>query len=240
LFVSHNRCFRLLLIVLTALGYDCAAQQQIVTADGIFAHGNAVILFTKVSALDCMEPQADAAQIFVSTDQGKTWTKRGPAIDGSEFQYVLGTGGKLWVVGIHIAEGPAIDPFILAPVGAAYAWRLRRIYSDPSWLQGVAFRGKSTLIAWVSHVSLEAEDWTTGPTYAYESVNGGVSWKRTHRVKSVPKREPSLRFFQKISKQSGDWMTVDLDEGGFVVKHRDGPKAPWKTVSEFHTPDCPP
>src|SRR2546423_809622 len=103
-----------LLAVFAALSGAARAEAiERIRGRGILEKG-ALILFADVHG--CGPEQAlPVAQIFVSTDGGQTWVKRGPAIPGSEFEYVQAASDGVWIAGLHTAEGPGIDPFLLAP-----------------------------------------------------------------------------------------------------------------------------
>jgi len=59
------------------------------------------------------------------------------------------------VAGLHTAEGPGIDPFLLVPTDAASSdWRLRTISEGPAELRGLARAGVSAIFAWIHRVDI--------------------------------------------------------------------------------------
>jgi hypothetical protein len=122
-------CLALVLAFGASLG-DVApargAPSESIRVRGIFERGS-LYLFADVHGCGA-EPSLPAAQIFVSNDGGKTWSKRGPAVLGSDLEYVQASADGVWVAGLHTAEGPGIDPFLLVPTDAGSSdWRLRTI-----------------------------------------------------------------------------------------------------------------
>jgi len=115
------------------------------------------------------------AQIFVSTDAGKTWQKRGPALSGSEIMFARLNGQTLWAAGEHTAEGPAIDPFVLVPgQGATPDWASRLIFDGTAELVGVAVAGSQDLTAQVRKTDAHGEH--VSPTEQLVSHDAGLSW----------------------------------------------------------------
>jgi hypothetical protein len=214
---------------------QAAADRELVRAQGILARGDAVVLFTQVSQCATVsEPAVPAAQIFVSTDGGKTWSKKGPALEGKEFQYVYDTAAGLWVAGMHTLEGPA-DPFLLVPSKAPFEWNIHVIYEGSAALGRLAFGENRELLARIIHVDL-VNDRERG--YLHASSDGGRSWRMVGRAKrDYPK---GLREFAEIAKQTAKWRVVDGDDGGSRIEHRAGKREPWRTVSEFVAPSCDP
>jgi hypothetical protein len=126
------------------------APREPLRAKGIFADpkgGRAVYVFVDVHRCSA-EPSLPAAQILESPDDGKTWELTGARLEGSEFQLAQASPEGVWVAGLHIAEGPGIDPFLLAPVVPAdprEPWVLHPITSGPSELvKGRAGRAKES------------------------------------------------------------------------------------------------
>ena len=226
----------LLATVAASLGLASAGQEN-VNADGIFVLKDTVFLFTTVQKVPGCNTQSQpaVAQIYVSTDAGNTWTKRGPELEGSQFEYAYESGGKLWVAGEHTAEGPSIDPFVLVPGESQSEWVLHTIYKGPSELKGVAFQENGELVAWVRHVNVHPDN-LPGTTYIHKSSDGGRTWKTVGHVKGLS-GQPS-RKFPKIEKQSATWQVVDQGDRGFTVQHRQGEQEAWKTVSQFHLYPC--
>lgn len=225
-----------LLVVVGAVSVaQAATAPELVSAKGILARGDAVFLFAEVSHCATLaDPAVPAAQIFISTDGGRTWSRKGPEIEGNEFKYALGTEAGLWVAGVHTAEDVA-DPFVLAPGKAPFEWELHTIYDGPADLGVVAFRRNGDLLAWVHHHDHGTDKWRT---YLHASSDGGRSWKTVGRAKrDFPK---GLREFAEITKQTAEWRIVDRDDGGFAIEHRAGARKPWQTMSAFPVQRCDP
>jgi hypothetical protein len=208
---------------------------EAVIAKGILARGDMVVLFTQVShCVAPSEPVVPAAQMFFSSDGGRTWSKRGPEVEGGEFRYVLNTAGGLWVAGLHIVE-EGNDPFILAPGTKPFEWDLRSIYDGASDLGLVAFRKDGELLAWVHHYDHLNDKWQT---YLHASSDGGRRWRTVGRAKrDYPK---GLREFEEIKKRTPEWRIADRQDSQFAIEHRAGTRQPWQTVSEFPLPKCDP
>lgn len=171
------------------------------------------------------------AQIFASSDDGKTWHKRGPAVEGSGFDYVYANADGVWIVGSHIAEGP-VDPFLLVPAGRE-GWLLRTIYDGPAELQGAELRGPNSVLVWMTHSTVHDEA-RRGRVYLHRSDDGGMTWKV--RPSTGPTGHP-LGLFAPITKRSGDWQLTDRDDGGFDIQnHASGS---WQTVAAFPWQPCP-
>ena len=195
---------------------------------GIVA-GTALYLFGEVHA--CGEaPALPAAQIYVSTDQGATWEKRGPALAGSELLFAREDRGTLWAAGEHTAEGPAIDPFYLVPTSrpAAFTWTVRTIREGPAELLG-ASGGRRALSA-----SLRPTDAHGGPlpggAVRYRSRDGGRSWRREDGASGPPS-------LARITTRSGRWRIVDRRDGGFDVQR--AAARGWALGKEFPWAACP-
>jgi hypothetical protein len=211
-----------------------ATGQENVTPEGIFALNDSVVLFTKV--LSCNN-QSDlpAAQIFVSADGGATWAKRGPGLEGSEFEYAYERDGKLWIAGEHTAEGPSSDQFILVPGETSSEWIIHTIYEGPSELKGIAFHENGELVAWIRHINVHKEDWP-GATYIHKSYDGGRTWKTLGRLKTRS-NQPG-QWFLKIGMQASTWQIVDQGQSGVLIQHQRKEKANWETVSRFPLIPC--
>jgi len=196
---------------------------------GIWARGQTVFLFTKVRP--CIEEsEIPSAQILVSTDGGWSWTKRGPRIEGSDFEFLYERKGEVWIAGSHTAEFGA-DPFILVPT-SLFNWNRYTIHEGPSYLERIAFQKKSQLIARVRHINTFDENWKE---YIHKSVDGGRSWSL---VGPGTKRggEPGV-VFKRLGRKIPTWRIVDESDGGFTVQHLE--RGAWRTVSSFPSTPCP-
>jgi hypothetical protein len=211
-----------------------AAQQENVDGKGILAYGDAVFLFADVESCGS-EPELPAAQIFVSTDAAKTWQKHGPALEGSEFEFFHATWAGVWLAGIHTAEGPGIDPFILVPSEAPHEWMRYTIYEGPAALLGVTLEKGGTLLAWVRHIDVHQPQWP-GVLYLHRSTDGGRSWKTSGPVKAVSSQSGAK--FERIGRRSGAWRLSVLEDGGFSIQHRNNTKGGWEDRSRFPRHDC--
>jgi hypothetical protein len=229
--LSILRLSFLLLLVCCPLLPEVAQAQENVDAKGILARGDRVILFTRVRRC-AEESQIPSAQIFVSTDAGRSWSKRGPQLKGNDFEYVYERGGRIWIAGLHTAEFGA-DPFILVPTDWGIDWHRYNIYEGPGDLERIAFLARSHLTARVRHINVRDENWKE---YIHESVDGGRSWKLVGLVGKV--RGASGLAFERIRKRAPKWRIVESGDGGFVVQHRRGLRAPWRTVSRFPWKRC--
>ena len=225
----------LLIVAGAASAAHGATAPELVGAKGILARGGTVFLFAEISHCATLsDPPAPAAQIFVSTDSGRTWSKKGPELDGSEFKYAYYTGAGLWVAGLHTAEDMA-DPFILAPGKAPLEWEFHTIYDGPAALGLVAFGKNGDLLAWVHHHDHRTDKWQA---YLHASSDRGRSFRTVGRAKrEFPK---GLREFAEIAKQTADWRIVDRADTGFAVEHRAGARKPWQTMSAFPVQRCDP
>lgn len=224
----------LLSIVLAVSLTAVALAQENVASDGVLLRGKTVVLFGRVSTC-AAEGQIPAAQVFISLNDGKTWDRRGPLIEGSTFEYVLDDGITLRVAGSHTAEGPEIDPFLLMSTGDLSEWKLHKIYRGPSELRSVALNDNGQLVAWIKHIDPHRERWE-GPTYAYESRDNGATWGV---LGPVPKgtTTPAGRVFSKIEKEDRGWRVVDMEGGGFEVQHLEVDHS-WKTAHKFPLQMC--
>src|SRR6185503_5956205 len=165
-----------------------------------FERGRTLYLFADVHGCGA-EPSLPAAQIFVSSDGGRTWTKRGPAVLGSDLEYVQASADGVWVGGLHTAEGPGIDPFLLVPTDAASSdWRLRTISEGPAELRGLARAGVSAIFAWIHRVDIHDKP-IAKPDVTFHSDDRGDTWK----AQDERARSPSSRMqrFARIGTRSG-------------------------------------
>src|SRR5262249_3029645 len=117
----------LVITVLLATICSVGAGQDPPSADGIWARGDAVILFARFNP--CGEPYRPI-QPLVSRDGGKTWVASGPRLLGSELDYILDTGAALWIAGESIAEGPTSQPYVLLYRADSAEWPQVVIYED--------------------------------------------------------------------------------------------------------------
>jgi hypothetical protein len=218
------------------------APREPLRAKGIFADpkgGRAVYVFVDVHRCSA-EPSLPAAQILESLDDGKTWERTGPRLEGSEFQLAQASPEGVWVAGLHIAEGPGIDPFLLAPVVPAdprKPWVLHPITSGPSELVKVEKAGPRSLRAWIRRVD-HADAIRNGPPRAavvFSSDDGGRSWSAGRGAGSSAPGQ--FRKFAPITERSGAWRIVDRSDGGFDVRRREA-TGTWRTVGEFPWSPC--
>jgi hypothetical protein len=232
--ISRHRVF-VFATILIGVSASVGLSQENFAGKGILAIGNNVLLFTTVRVCSA-EPQLPSAQMLVSTDGGRSWHKRGPRLEGSEFEFVYQRRGQVWIAGLHTAEGPGIDPFVLVPSRRQqrFSWRKYIIHEGPSDLEGIAFGKKAELSALVSHIDMRNEDWK-GVLYLHRSSNGGTSWRLVGRA--VGARRQRGTPFERIAKENRAWRIVDQDDGGFVVQHR-GAHESWLTASRFPLKPC--
>jgi hypothetical protein len=234
---SHSRCAAAALFIVAVVGSAAAGstESDSVRPDGILSRGDAIVLFTRVShCVMASEPVLPAAQMFVSNDGGRTWSKKGPELEGDEFQYAYDTAAGLWVAGMHTLEGPA-DPFLLVPGKASFEWDVHVIYEGSAALGRLAFGENSELLARIIHVDLLND---RERVYLHASSDGGRSWRMIGRAKrDYPK---GVREFAEIRKQTAQWRITDRKDSQFAIEHRAGAGRPWQTVSEFPLPKCDP
>jgi len=228
-------CLALVLAFGASLG-DVApargAASESIRGRGIFERGS-LYLFADVHGCGA-EPSLPAAQIFVSNDGGKTWSKRGPAVLGSDLEYVQASADGVWVAGLHTAEGPGIDPFLLVPTDAGSSdWRLRTISEGPAELRGVARAGASALFAWIRRVDVHDKP-ISRPNVTFHSDDRGETW--TAQDERAPSPGSRMQRFARIGTRSGSWRIVDRKDGGFDLQHRE--KRGWQAVKEFPWTSC--
>lgn len=171
------------------------------------------------------------AQIFVSTDGGKSWQKRGPALAGSEILFARAADHTLWAAGEHTAEGPATDPFVLVPAQAATPdWTARPITEGTAQLISVGVAGED-VTARVRTTGPHGEKTASG-AQDYVSHDGGLSWSRHKAGGAGPSHT-----LPRVSLRSGAWRLVDRKDGGFDLQKR--AEAGWTTVTPFPWNRCP-
>jgi hypothetical protein len=210
--------------------------QENVAAYGIWVGNQTLVTFAQVYPCppnDLTPP--GAAQIFVSDDGGAHWEKRGPELDGSEFQYFRAIGDRLWVVGEHTAEGPAIEPFIFVPNEKGFDWTQHVIYKDAAELEGIAAQSDGGFTAWIRHLKLHDNGWT-GPLYLHQSSDGGLTWHVVSRAKKVPSAPRA--GFKKIEKQAENWRVREQESGVSTIEHRADVHSEWKSVYRFPGNAC--
>ncbi len=193
--------------------------------------GEALFLFGEVHRCGGPEQTLPEAQIFVSTDGGKSWQKRGPALPGGEILFARLNDQTLWAAGEHTAEGPAIDPFVLVPGRAATPdWASQSIVDGPAELVSVAVAGPEALTAQVRRTDPHGEK--PAGTQDLVSRDGGRSWSPRKGAKPG-----GLQKLSRVGMRSGAWRLVDRQDGGFDVQKR-APSG-WSTVTPFPWKPCP-
>ena len=209
-----------------------AEQTESIRGRGVVA-GEALFLFGEVHRCGA-EQTLPEAQIFVSTDGGKTWQKAGPALPGTEILFARLNGQTLWAAGEHTAEGPAVDPFALVPAPAARPdWVARPIVDGPAELVGVAVAGGQDLSAKVRRTGPHGEK--TSGTQELVSHDGGRSWSPG---KAAAKDGPGpFQPLSPVRMRSGAWRLVDRKDGGFDLQKRSA--SGWSTVNPFPWTRCP-
>jgi hypothetical protein len=160
--------------------------QEDVAPYGIWAQNQTLIVFAHVYPRppNGLTPPG-VAQIFVSDDGGRRWNKRGPDLDGSEFQFIRAVGDRLCVVGEHTVEGPVIEPFIFVPSEKGLKWTMHVIYEGAADSEGIAATRDGGFSAWIRHLNLHRDGWT-GPLYAHKRGDGGLTWRAVRLVKKSP------------------------------------------------------
>jgi len=230
--IFHRRGLILLLTAALALSMAAAAsaQQESVHGKGILVRADAVLLFADVKGCGS-EPQIPSAEVLVSTDGGKTWQKHGPALEGSEFEFLHETPSGVWLAGIHVAEGPGTDPFIWVPAVEPYQWTHYAIYEGPSALQAIAVQSDGSLLAWVRHIDVHRPEWP-GTVYVHRSPDGRSWTTAKHRE---PTSEKLGTKFEKIQPKNRNWRLTDWGDGSFSVQ-RKSDDGKWQDVHLF--PAC--
>ncbi len=226
--ISPSTVF-LLLACLTVFLQDPKAEQ--LDAKGIWTQGQTVLLFTKVHPCT-EESEIPSAQILVSTNEGRSWTQRGPREEGGDFEFLYESKGQVWIAGFHTAELGA-DPFILVPT-SLFNWNRYTIHEGPSFLERIAFQKSGHLIARVRYINFWDENWKE---YFHKSIDGGRSWSLVGLAPTCV-REPGMAF-KRIGRTTPTWRIVDANDGGFAVQHRGREHGSWRTVSRFPSAPCP-
>ena len=216
----------LLVTVVSVATVQVAVCQQNVSAEGIWAQGRDLVLFANLFGCSA-EPHS--AQIFASTDAGKSWQKRGPALEGSAFEFLLQEQNDLWIAGEHISEGLGYAPFVLIPTGATFEWNMHIIYNGPASIEQIAKRGKH-LSALLRIYRVERPN-NDGYTVLFESADGGSHWRQPHSAKAVQGAEMSL--FQSIPKDTPEWKTETSEDGTLAIQHKANAQSSCETVSTF-------
>jgi hypothetical protein len=220
-----------------ALLVASAAGQEQIMPNGIFAAEHYTLLTAEVTADVCDPgPPPHAAQLLVSFDEGRTWDKRGPQLDGSEFEWVFEAPQGVWIAGEYVVEGPNSEAFVLVPSGTSIPqWRKHVIYDQAEDLLAIAFDGPR-LVAWLRHLELGDDDWQ-GPIYRHVSADGGRRWQAPRRVAALPDTS-ALLAFAPIEREHKGWRLVELADGAVTVQHQRDGVAPWETVSTFPQVPC--
>jgi len=114
------------------------------------------------------------------------------------------------VVGLHTAEGPGIDPFVLVPGAGPGDLVLHPVREGPAEIVGAARGRQGDLLVWLRDIS------GVGPPRgkrAYESRDQGVTWKASMRPSTV-----GLTLFSRLGRRSGAWRIADRPDGGFDIQ----------------------
>lgn len=173
------------------------------------------------------EPALPEAQAFVSTDGGQTWQKRGPALAGSEILFAAVRDHALVAAGQHTAEGPAVDPFVIAADGQAHT-----IAEGPGELVDVTLGTGPELTARVRRTGPHGEKQRGGPQ-SYVSHDGGRTWSAASGT-AAGKGGTKLA---RVGSRSGPWRMVQRKDGGFDLQKRQGNA--WLTVKPVPWTPCP-
>ena len=214
----------------SAAGSAWGNPRESVVARGVLAGSAGVVaLFTEVHPCT-VERTLPSAQVFVSTDAGKTFSKRGPALEGSAFEFAQAAAdGQLWVVGLYTAEGPGIDPFVLVPAAGAENLAVRPVREGPSELMNAARLRSGELLVWLRDIDGPGVGPASGK-HIYKSVDQGVTWHESPRLPAS-----SLMHFSKLGNRSGHWRIVERPDGGFEVQHL---TKTWQSVTSFPWKSC--
>src|SRR5262249_24373164 len=211
--------------------------QDYIEADAILPQDKAIILFTRARCANY--PTPGTAQLMVSTDGGRSWKKSGPALDGYEFTSVYQRDGKVWILGEHTAEGPAIDPFLFLPTDSPSRWNMKTIYWGSEELQRVASGEQGEFLAWIRHLELTYDGWA-GPTYVHQSLDDGRTWKVLGRASKTKVKAKAPGSVDLGILKNPTWRVLNHSLGhGFRVQHRESPAFPWRTVAHFPGHPCP-
>jgi hypothetical protein len=133
----------LLLLVALPVFLQGVPQAERSDGKGIWARGNTVLLFTKVRP--CIEEQEiPSAQILVSTDGGRSWTERGPRIEGSDFEFLHERKGNRsgLLVFIRRSLEPIHSSWLLLPRSIGTGTRFTK--EPPIW-NGYHFKSAASL-----------------------------------------------------------------------------------------------
>jgi hypothetical protein len=182
------------------------------------------------------EPTLPGAQLFVSSDGGKTWQKRGPAIEGAAIVYAQERHDGWWLAGLRMVEGPGTDPFVLVPDAAPPWWTLHTVHEGPADLRRVARDGDGGVLMWIRHIVVGDERWR-GALHLHRSRDGGRTWTDDGPRKESP-APPGARDFARIARRTASWRIADRADGGFDVQHRGS--GGWQTTATFPWRACDP
>lgn len=225
---SGTRWAQFVLVAFLLLIATCALEGQgNVSADGVLVESNMTVLFTRAH---CKEsPPAGGAQLLISTDGGRSWKRRGPRLDGYEFDFASQKDGKVWIAGQHTAEGPETNPFIFVPGESGTDWQMRTIREGNGPLKRLAWGSKGELNAWIQHLRLADEGWA-GPTYIHQSLDGGRTWKVLGRSRDLHLEAVEFKDIGEI--RNPLWRIVDarVKSGELILQRRESKESPWKRV----------
>lgn len=211
--------------------------QEYLEADAILVQDKVIVLFTRARCAN--SPPPGTAQLLVSTDGGHSWKKSGPALDGYEFTSILQKDGKVWIVGEHTAEGPATDPFVFVPTDSPSRWKMRTIYRGNAELRRLSTGEHGEFLAWIRHLDLSQDGWA-GPTYVHQSLDEGKTWRILARAGKTQVKAEGPGFVDLGMLKNPTWRVRNDSVGRmFRVQHREGPPAPWQTVSQMRGHPCP-
>jgi hypothetical protein len=228
-----------LAIAVLAVGvlHATAAGQEWIKPKGIYVGKRFIILSAEVTH-DVCDPGAppEPAQLLVSFDEGKSWQKRAPEVEGSEFERVFENESGVWIAGEYVMEGPASQAFLLIPGGGTTPeWRKSVIYAGASEFEKIGFE-RGRLLAWIRHLHQGDDGEWTGPLYKYVSEDGGRHWRQIGRVKQLPGAKAG--DFRQIVKQHRNWRLVEFENGSVNVEKRRGNLEEWRQISSFSAPRC--
>lgn len=235
-----STCF----VLLTTIPGVCTqAQEENLAFVGIWIHGDTILLFATVHKCnDEINEATQPLQTLVSKDKGKTWTRSGPRLMWSKFEFILDTGREIWIAGDNYdPEGPASSPFILLADPDSRDWQRFEIYDGYDELMAVAWdeRDGNRFLAWVNHLMLFPADpdyEENDPMFLHESLDRAGTWHAVKKVKGVPKTAPGMRFFKEIPNQSRGWRIIDnISQHTTALEHlgRDGK---WQLVAKSALP----